>query len=336
MEDLQLARIKGVQLRLRPSTERLYLLALGIRPQEGSKESRFIFPLQPDQFIEIHTTASSFAPASAFPAAYWKFGLLVTDVCAATAHLVQAGFDLVDEPAQFEDVGYLSCLRDDSNMTIEVLQRGDGLVPEAVLSGPISGPILGQITVRTSDIQRSLDFWCHTMGLKLCCRHEVPKYQFSLYFLASADAPLQEGCDIASLKQAPFAMLEIQHYHEHHKARETERHVESPDESQAGFVGIVLEISSLLFLDRLYRAGVHVTVVEDEGGEGKGGGEGGSSKQFRLQDPDGLPMVLELRSDALNGHTINAGAPLHLPSPDAGCSGGQQHHRRNHRLHSVL
>ena len=123
---------------------------------------------------------------------YWKIGITVPDVDAACAHLRAAGIE-VDDPAQFEDIGYLSHLRDPDGYAIELLQKPVALrtTAAATRAGPFAEATLAHVTLRVQDPEQSLAFYRGELGMHLLSRQHIRRHQFTLYFLAfgAAAAP---------------------------------------------------------------------------------------------------------------------------------------------------
>ena len=75
---------------------------------------------------------------------------------------------------------------------------------------------MGQITLRCSDINRSLEFYQNMIGMKLLSIQTVEKYGFTLYFLAFTDeVPPAENLHSVQIRewlwQRPYTTLELQH-----------------------------------------------------------------------------------------------------------------------------
>lgn len=115
---------------------------------------------------------------------YWKIGITVPDVDAACAQLRDAGIE-VDEPAQFEDIGYLCHLRDPDGYAIELLQTSGA--PVAPGTSPFAAATLAHVTLRVRDPEQSLAFYRGELGMHLLSRQHIRRYEFTLYFLAFGD-----------------------------------------------------------------------------------------------------------------------------------------------------
>ena len=84
--------------------------------------------------------------------------------------LTDAGF-AAPAPHQFEDIGYMSHLRDPEGFQIELLQHtflGQPKTSEGDKAWALGGrTALGQVTLRTSDIERDLALYRDTHGMRL-------------------------------------------------------------------------------------------------------------------------------------------------------------------------
>ena len=75
---------------------------------------------------------------------------------------------------------------------------------------------IGQITLRVSDINRSLQFYQSTLGMKLLSIQSIPN-MFNLYFLACTDEkPPSDDVNAVEIREwlwkRPYTTLELQHY----------------------------------------------------------------------------------------------------------------------------
>ena len=124
---------------------------------------------------------------------YWKIGLSLADVDTARSKLVRQDVE-VTSPRQFRDIGYMCHLTDPFGFSLELLQHDfqsnfsservqASLEPNLALGQQAH---IGQITLRVSDINRSLQFYQSTLGMKLLSIQSIPN-MFNLYFLACTD-----------------------------------------------------------------------------------------------------------------------------------------------------
>ena len=76
--------------------------------------------------------------------------------------------------------------------------------------------LIGQITLRCSNIEKSLEFYQEILGMKLLSIQQVEAYGFTLYFLAFTDeTPPNEDLNSIEIRewlwQRPYTTLELQH-----------------------------------------------------------------------------------------------------------------------------
>ncbi|MGI9373023.1 MAG: VOC family protein [Hyphomicrobiales bacterium] len=149
---------------------------------------------------------------------YWKIGITLPNVDIAYEQLSAAGVE-VSTPRQFQDIGYMCHLADLEGFVIELLQHdfegnrpdnaGDAKLP---LGG---GGRIGQITLRTSNIEEELQNYRDSMGMRLLSIQPVRTYGFTLYFLAfTAETPpdpnLEAVVNREWLWKRPYTTLELQ------------------------------------------------------------------------------------------------------------------------------
>ncbi len=147
---------------------------------------------------------------------YWKIGISVPDLCLAHSTLRADGIE-VSDPHMFENIGFMSHLEDPEGFKIELLQQTFEGRPKQLgylLSSEVFTGI-GQITLRTSDIEKALGFYRDQLGMTLLSVQPVPKYKFTLYFLAFTDErPPSDDLEAVSnrewLWQRPYTTLELQ------------------------------------------------------------------------------------------------------------------------------
>lgn len=152
---------------------------------------------------------------------YWKIGITLPDVTVAYQRLRRHDIE-VSEPAQFRDIGFMCHLSDPEGFQIELLQhtfedqplaaRGDPSLP---LGG---GAQLGQVTLRVTDIDAALSYYCDQIGMRVLSIQPVNSLDFTLYFLAfTNETPPEDGLESVSnrpwLWQRPYTILELQHLH---------------------------------------------------------------------------------------------------------------------------
>lgn len=154
---------------------------------------------------------------------YWKIGLSLADVDTARSQLMSHGVD-VTQPRQFRDIGYLCHLNDPFGYSIELLQRDfqhnfcsdrikSFLNPTLALHQQTH---MGQITLRVSDIEKSLRFYESSLGMKLLSRQNIPD-MFDLYFLACTDEkPPSDNLNDVKIREwlwkRPYTTLELQYW----------------------------------------------------------------------------------------------------------------------------
>lgn len=154
---------------------------------------------------------------------YWKIGLSLVDVDTARSQLVRQGVD-VTPPKQFRDIGYMCHLNDPFGYSIELLQHDFqcNFCPERTQSSlqpnlaPGQQTHLGQITLRVSDIEKTLSFYQCELSMKLLSRQSIPS-MFDLYFLACTDEkPPSDDLNAVEIREwlwkRPYTTLELQHW----------------------------------------------------------------------------------------------------------------------------
>lgn len=151
---------------------------------------------------------------------YWKIGITLPNVDIAYAQLRAAGV-LASEPDQFGDIGYLCHLSDPEGFSIELLQqsfRGNRAVNAGDRHQHLGGGAgVGQISLRTADLDAALTFYRDRLGMTLLSIQPVPAYGFDLYFLAFTDDtppnPDLKAVDNREwLWRRPYTTLELQHF----------------------------------------------------------------------------------------------------------------------------
>ncbi|WGI22720.1 VOC family protein [Amylibacter sp. IMCC11727] len=166
---------------------------------------------------------------------YWKIGITLPNVDMAVAQLKRRGV-VVSVPKQFQDIGYMAHLADPAGYQIELLQH-DFEANRTAGAGDSDAPLgggarIGQITLRTNDVESSLGVWRDQLGMKLLSVQPVVGFGFTLYFLGfTEDVPPGHGLeDVAHrewLWKRPYTTLELQH-------------VAGPLSDSSGYVGVGL------------------------------------------------------------------------------------------------
>lgn len=162
---------------------------------------------------------------------YWKIGLALEDVD-VSGHVYQKNGGTWGGANQFLDVGYLGHTVDPAGFAIEFLQTtfknseevrqqrsavaGVGQ-PGAGPLGQKQDPVVGQITTRTSNPRKCVDFYTNMLGMKLLCIEPVTRYGFDLYFFGfTNETPpypdqLTHVGNREWLYQRPYTTLEVQY-----------------------------------------------------------------------------------------------------------------------------
>lgn len=168
--------------------------------------------------LELHELKSNKATSKQSQETYWKIGVCLQDVKYGCNILKKSGVH-VGSPNQFLDIGYLTHLSDSDGFTIELLQtdfennyRPITPDPRYALDQPA---VLGQITIRASNADKTLQFYQNQLGMKLLSIQPVTPYGFTLYFLAWTDdvPPSSELTDVIIrewLWKRPYTTIEIQ------------------------------------------------------------------------------------------------------------------------------
>ncbi len=207
---------------------------------------------------------------------YWKIGLALADVDLARSRIMQHGVQ-VSEPSQFRDIGYLCHLSDQDGFTIELLQHtfknnfSKPKVQEDTTLGQVC--TIGQITLRCSDIDKTLNFYQDILGMKLLSIQNVEPYGFTLYFLAfTNDTPPKEDLNSVEIRewlwQRPYTTLELQHV--------KDAKFQGFSSSGCGVDSIEMNLSEgKLIKKKLESAGLPIKTFE------------GENASFQVIDPDG-------------------------------------------------
>lgn len=150
---------------------------------------------------------------------YWKIGITLPNIEFAASQLRAAGIS-ISTPAQFQDIGMMCHLDDPEGFKIELLQHTFAGEPptascdqNSLLGG---GARIGQITLRTTDIEGDLAHFRDDLGMRLLSVQPVAGRGFTLYFLAYTDeSPPEDDLEAVPnrpwLWQRPYTVLELQH-----------------------------------------------------------------------------------------------------------------------------
>jgi len=151
---------------------------------------------------------------------YWKIGIGLEDVALGRKKIIEKGTQ-VSEPHQFHEIGFLCHLKDEAGNSLELLQDAfeknfvaPAERPEMALGQP--GKI-GQITIRSSNIEKTLALYEKALGMKMLSIQEVAQYGFTLYFLAYTDETPPNAGNLEAVEnrewlwQRPYTTLEIQY-----------------------------------------------------------------------------------------------------------------------------
>ena len=178
---------------MRNSMDDFYVNKIGMECLVQNKDvSMYSFPHSSDcnlelRFRDTFESTENYSRSNA----YWKIGLGGPDVNVARDSLMSNGIE-VAKPGQFMDIGYLCDLYDPSGFNIELLQHSfqsnfDGNKIDDLMntdkyklgSNEVS---VTNITLRVSDIKKSLFFYETIMGMTYLSKQPVEKYGFTLYF----------------------------------------------------------------------------------------------------------------------------------------------------------
>jgi len=151
---------------------------------------------------------------------YWKIGIGLEDVELGQQRIMAAGTS-VSTPHQFQEIGYLCHLQDPASNSLELLQNKfekNFVKPEPQNGFALGQPgKIGQITIRSSNIEKTLLLYKTVLGMKLLSIQPVTQYGFTLYFLAYTDDEPPNPTDLEAVEnrewlwQRPYTTLEIQY-----------------------------------------------------------------------------------------------------------------------------
>ncbi len=203
------------------SPERLaefYVQHLGMRLSGKEDELRLGYDLT-DAYLALRPSRSPAAYKHHPNDHYWKIGITLPNIDVAYAQLKVKGIN-VTEPRQFRDIGYLCHITDPEGFQVELLQHtfeGQPRTSDGDEKLPLGGGArIGQITLRTTDLETELDHYQTQMGMTLLSIQSVPDYDFDLYFLAFTNETPPHA-DLTSVQnrewlwQRPYTLLELQH-----------------------------------------------------------------------------------------------------------------------------
>lgn len=174
---------------------------------------------------------------------YWKIGITLPDIDLAQEQLRRGGV-AVTEPRQFQEIGYMCHFADPEGFQVELLQHTFAGEPRTAEGDPAralgGGAEIGQVTLRTTDIDADLDRYQAQKGMTLLSVQPVAGRGFTLFFLADTDErppdpDLEAVANRPWLWQRPYTTLELQHL------REPEGPLRPPDAAETGFVELLFE-----------------------------------------------------------------------------------------------
>lgn len=223
------------------------------------------------------------------PSGYWKIGVGLPDVNAAVGRLQERGV-AVKPGSQFLDVGFLTHLADPAGNSIELLQDTfeSNFKPTPLAAAPLACevPKVGQLTLKVSDIEKSLAFYRDALGMRLLCAYDVGDYGFRLYFLAFTEET-PPSAELGAVENRewtyslPYTTLEL---FTKPAAQGAESYtVSGPDET--GWRGLTVAVTDAAAAEaRLAAAGVGAERLE--------------SGELRCIDPDGFPVTFLTSANA--------------------------------------
>lgn len=150
---------------------------------------------------------------------YWKIAISIKDVDIAREKLLKKGVTVT--PAfQVPNVAYLCHFYDPDGYALELIGHKfeSNHIKELEDKNYALGnkAIFSLITYRVKDIEKSLEFYMDTLGMKLFSKMDVSARGFELYFLGYSKENLPNE-DVESLEnrewlwQRDFTMIELQH-----------------------------------------------------------------------------------------------------------------------------
>mmetsp|Transcript_27407 Transcript_27407/g.39700 ORF Transcript_27407/g.39700 Transcript_27407/m.39700 type:complete len:330 (-) Transcript_27407:76-1065(-) len=211
---------------------------------------------------------------------------------------------------QFEDVGFVAHLRDCNGITLELLQTTfqENFLPQPLPSNILRAyPVLGQAKFNISSPEDNLRLYRDLLGMRLLSTQPVPRFGFTLYFLAfcSAQPPQSDPVSLENrewLWQQPFTQVELQHWHTAPSVSTSQAdgpstaqpkplptRISLPAEGEQGFASIVLRgprARLLILRERLTKAGFSV-IPSASAAVNTALDEVGADVEFSTKDPDG-------------------------------------------------
>ncbi|CAF0850631.1 unnamed protein product [Rotaria sp. Silwood1] len=225
---------------------------------------------------------------------YWKIGITLYDVDYARQILQSKQVNTTDA-SQFEDIGYLCHLKDPNGFCIELLQHDFDTTFKAKISKsgkqppsdnfPLGYPsCIGQITLNTSDMDKTQRFYQDLLGMKLLSIQEVSRFDFTLYFFAwtNEDPPKSDIKDAIVnrewLWKRPYTTIEIRHFNSSRQIPP----FRDLQQNEIGFEGIRIMCNDLnTFLAKMKAE--NISFKESNGIYGR---------EIVIRDPDNVPIYV--------------------------------------------
>lgn len=247
-------------------------------------------------FLELHYDDSSTTNPSFINSGpsnvYWKIGITLHDVDYAR-EILQSKQMNIDNPSQFEDIGYVCHLRDPNGFTIELLQHDFQETFKAEMNKsvrksfndhfPLGYPsCIGQITLQANDMDKTQTFYQDVLCMKLLSIQEVPKFGFTLYFFAwtNENPPKSDIKDASTnrewLWKRPYTVIEIRHFHNQRQITP----FRDLQQNEIGFEGIRIMCKDLnMFIAKMKAE--KINFQESYGAYGK---------EIVIRDPNNVPI----------------------------------------------
>jgi len=236
--------------------------------------------------LELHQLKNESVQSIQSQKTYWKIGVCFQDVKMACKKLRELGVE-IGSPSQFRDIGYLCHLSDSDGFTIELLQTDFEKNFKPIQPDPsfklLQPGVLGQITIRSSNADKALNFYRDTLGMKLLSIQPVTPYGFTLYFLAWTDdvPPSSDLNDVVIrewLWKRPYTTIEIQV-----NDRSSSFESFSLDDDKAGFMGMRAVCNNFSETKNHFESiGLNATTGHDELFD---------KPILTVTDPDGIPII---------------------------------------------
>jgi len=177
------------------------------------------YPSQ-DLRLSLRKQDQSSTGSSSGMSVYWKIGIGLQDVKLGQKKILAKGVQ-VTEPHQFQEIGFLCHLKDEAGFSLELLQdtfEKNFVKPAEKPEMPLGQPgKIGQITIRSSNIEKTLALYEKCLGMKQLSIQEVEQYGFTLYFLAFTDDSPPQPDNLHAVEnrewlwQRDYTTLEIQY-----------------------------------------------------------------------------------------------------------------------------